>query len=122
MGESKRGRFRATGRGTEGFGSATGVISERISGTVKRDGSASGTYRATVELVDNDSGAPLTTCDTGDVAWTARSKRGRIFPGRTSQDQPVVLELDSGGQSIRHLRFGWFAPCVPEGALCTETG
>lgn len=114
---SRRGKFRATGRGTERFGGATGAVSEQISGTVRRNGSASGTYRATVEILDNASGAPLTTCDTGDVAWTARSSRGRIFAGRTSQEQPVVLELDAGGQSIRHLRFAWFAPCAPEGGI-----
>ena len=38
---SRRGKFRATGRGTERFGGATGAVSEQISGTVRRNGSAS---------------------------------------------------------------------------------
>ena len=29
----------------------------------------------------------------------------------------MVLEFDAGGQSIRHLRFAWFAPCAPEGGI-----
>lgn len=114
---SKRGAFKAKGRGTELYGTATANVTERLSGTVKRNGSASGTLRASVVMLDLASGAPATTCDSGVLQWTARSERGRIFAGLTSDRMPVVVELDPGGQSLRHLRVGWYAPCTPEGGI-----
>jgi hypothetical protein len=114
---SASGRFRAEGRGVEGYATANGLMTETIAGRVRRDGGAAGTYRSKVRVVDDRSGDTVATCDTGTVRWTARSRRGRIFAGATSQDQPIVVEVDRQRASVERMRMGWAAPCTPE-----ETG
>lgn len=113
---SKSGKFRANGIGVEYFGTATGAIVESVSGKLRRNGSAAGTYEADVTMID-DNGVTVDTCHTGTVKWTARSRRGRVYAGTTSQAMPVVLELNSQRNLVEMVRFGWGATCTPEGAL-----
>jgi hypothetical protein len=118
---SRTGSFRATGVGSDAFGpggasSVTAAIVETISGRLRPDGTASGTFRARMTLSDA-SGAPAGRCDSGTVKWTARSLPGRLFAGTSSDGLPFVLELDRQRKSVDRMRFGWVAPCTPEGGI-----
>ena len=79
---------------------ATGTIAHTIKGSVRRNGSASGSYRAKIVLHDKAGGAEVGTCDTGTVRWRARSARGRVYAGATSQGPPMVIELDKAGFAV----------------------
>jgi len=113
---SKSGSFRASGFGVEGFGEATGTITHTIKGKVKRNGTASGTYRATILLRDA-TGAEVGTCDTGTMRWSGRSARGRVYAGQTSQGMPMVVELDKGRRTVDQVRFAWQGTCTPDGSF-----
>jgi hypothetical protein len=118
---SKTGAFRAKGVGADSFGpggdsSYTAAIVETISGRLRPDGTASGTFRARMTLSDA-AGAHVGRCDTGNVKWTARSLPGRVFAGTGSTGLPVVLELDRQRRAVERMRFGWAAPCTPEGGI-----
>ena len=115
---SKPRKFRASGIGAEEFGDVGGAFSEKIAGKVSRSGTASGTYSAAVQLID-DTGTVVATCKSGTVRWHARSARGRIYAGSTSAGHPIVVELDKRRTTVKHLRFGWAAPCTPDGFLLT---
>jgi hypothetical protein len=110
---SKSGSFRASGLGSEDFGGAGGAVTEKVTGRIRRNGSASGTYRASVTLIDRQTNQPVADCHTGTIKWSARSARGRVFAGATSAGQPIVVELDRRRGSVEHLMFGWGAPCAP---------
>ena len=117
----RTGAFRARGVGSNSFGSTagsslTGAIVETISGRLRPNGTASGTFRAQVTLTDA-TGAQVDRCDTGAVKWTARSLPGRLFAGTSSEGLPFVLELDPQRRSVERMRFGWAAPCTPEGVV-----
>lgn len=112
---SKRHAFNSAGLGSERFGAHLGVVTEKIKGRIKSNGAASGTYSATVALIDNQ-GATAATCNTGILRWTTRSAQGRIYAGSTSQDQPVVIELDKQRKMVTDLLVGWGAACTPSGS------
>lgn len=114
---SRRGTFRSEGSGAVHLGSATGSFRQRLTGTVGRDGGAAGKLRMTVHVTDVATGTPLTRCDSSVVRWSARSERGRVFGGHTTEGLPVVVELDEGGQALRHFRFAWHADCIPVGGI-----
>jgi hypothetical protein len=114
---SKTGAFRAVGRGAEDFGAVIAGMNEKIAGKVTRSGGASGTYTATMGIVDTQTGTTTTTCNTGTIRWTARSAPGRIYGGTTSDDQPVVVELAKRRTSVHVLRFSWSANCSPSGGV-----
>ena len=111
---SRTGRFDAGGIGLEEFGTATASIVEFVSGRLRRSGAASGTYRATLFLRDR---GRAFTCQTGSVRWRARSARGRVYAGSTAQEMPVVLELNARRDTVERMRYGWWAPCSPEGGF-----
>lgn len=113
---SKSGRFSASGIGADSFGSAEGLMSETISGRVRRNGAAAGTYRSIVTMVAPD-GSTMARCDTGTLNWSASSDRGRIYAGTSSAGFPIVLELEARRTTVKRMRFGWGAPCTPEGSL-----
>jgi hypothetical protein len=78
------------------------------------DARASGTVRATQVLRLRSTGRRLGTCTLTD-RWRADRRPGRIFAGRSSQDEPVVFELSQDRRRITHGHFGWFARCRPSG-------
>lgn len=114
-GIDKSGAFASDGVGFEEFGDESAAIIEKLKGRIKVGGGASGTYGATLNLFDQQ-GAKVTTCTTGTLRWTARSAKGRVFAGLTSQDQPVVVQLDSRRTKVTDLLIGWGAGCTPPGS------
>lgn len=114
---SRSGSFSASGSGVDGFGTATGAMTHAIKGKVRRNGSAAGTYQATIVLHDDATGAEVATCDTGLVRWTGRSSRGRVYAGATSQGWPMVVEVDKARDNVEDVWFGWDAPCTPSGGV-----
>jgi hypothetical protein len=79
------------------------------------DARASGTVSARQSLRLLSTGRRLGSCTLTD-RWLADRRPGRIFGGRSSQDEPVVFELSQDGRRISHGHFGWFARCRPSGA------
>jgi hypothetical protein len=108
---ARTGRFSASGIGSEPFGDVEAIMSERLTGRVRR-GTAQGTYRAEITMVDG-AGQTRSSCTTGTLKWGARSERGRFFAGLTDLDMPVVVELDRARRSVEDLRIGWGALCTP---------
>lgn len=108
--------FSSAGLGNEDFGEVSGAMSEKIKGKIQANGAASGTYAATVTLTDHQ-GAKVATCNTGVLRWTARSERGRIYAGSTTQDQPVVVKLNRQRTRVTDLLVGWGAGCTPSGSI-----
>ena len=46
-------------------------------------------------------------CRTGTVRWAATRSPGRIYGGKTSQDEPLVLRVDAGHKSVSDVITGW---------------
>lgn len=113
---SKTQAFNSAGLGSEDFGEVSGAMTEKIKGKIQANGAASGTYTATVKLIDHQ-GAKVATCSTGVLRWTVRSARGQIYAGSTSQHQPVVVELNRQRTKVTDLLVGWGAGCTPSGSL-----
>src|SRR5215208_2888287 len=111
------GRFNAGGVGSVGLtGGASAVMTERLAGRVRRDGSASGTYEADIAVVDAG-GNQITTCDTGPIKWQAKSRKGVVYVGTTSAGPPVVLTLTTPRTAVQELDIGWAAPCTNGGGV-----
>jgi hypothetical protein len=68
---------------------------------------ASGKLAATVSILDNASGTEVMTCETGSLKWSASRSAGRIFGGKTTQDEPVVARLDRKRKTVTDLLVGW---------------
>lgn len=67
--------------------------------------------RVAVHVVEKDpSGATVATCD-ASAAFGGASAPGRIYAGATSQNGPVVLELNRRRTKVAHLRVGWQSAC-----------
>lgn len=113
---ARSGRFSATGVGGQDYGAATAAVSEKITGRV-RGKAASGTLSFDATIVSKETGEQLTTCSTGPLTWTARSRRAEVFAGTTDQDLPAVVELNRQHNMVAHLRFGWGAGCTPSGSV-----
>jgi hypothetical protein len=95
---SRNGGFAATVRRALPDGVMTYTVAGRVAGATMR-GRVSGTLRLRAR---------------GTVAfpaqrWTAASAPGRIFAGRTSLGDPMVVELDRPGGSIAALHIPWVA-------------
>lgn len=111
-----RGRFSGTQLMTRYTGDLSVGIFVEVSGRITRK-RASGTMHAHVTMLDA-SGETQDGCDSGTVRWTATRAPGRIFGGKTSQEQPVVVRLDRSGRKVSNLMIGWGSEqCVPEGYL-----
>lgn len=111
---SPRGAFKYSGVATESYGDVVGMIKETVSGRI-RAGRASGTYSATIDVVNKQSNAKVATCRTGVVKFLAISSPGRVYAGLTSQNNPVVVELNATRSKIDKLRIGWDTSCTSGG-------
>jgi hypothetical protein len=95
------------------LGELMAPISVELSGKMRRD-RASGRLRATVSVVDRATGAEVTTCETGSLKWSASRDAGRIFAGKTNQDEPVVVRLDRKRKRVADLMVAWHSTtCEP---------
>ena len=110
---NRRGRFSGT-QTTVHRTDAVSIVAElELSGRL-RTRRASGTLAATATVVDRASGDVVTTCGSGSQSWSASRSPGRIFGGRTAQDEPVVARLDRKRRRLTDLRVGWeTAGCQP---------
>jgi hypothetical protein len=108
-----KGRFAGTQVAVMDLGDRVAPLSVELSGKM-RAGRASGRLRATVSIVEKATGAEVTTCDTGSVKWSASRDPGRIFGGKTTQDEPVVVRLDRKGKRVADLITAWgSSTCEP---------
>jgi hypothetical protein len=104
------GRFRAV-REPDPFDLDKGITARArvtITGRIKGR-KVAGTVALHVDEKD-PSGVTVATCDS-TAAFRARSAPGRVYAGATSQNGPVVLELDRRREQVAHLRVGWQSVC-----------
>ena len=75
---------------------------------------AAGTLSASVTLLDSATGVQQATCKTGTLEWTAGRSPGRIYGGKTAQDEPIVVRLDRRRTTVADVHVGWqSASCQP---------
>ena len=107
---SRNGKRRFAGTQVAGFdlGDQLAVVTVRLAGRF-RAAKASGTLSADVSIVDNASRASG-GCRTGTVRWAATRSPGRIYGGKTSQEEPLVLRVDAGHKNVSDVITGWDTP------------
>jgi hypothetical protein len=111
--KNAKGRFAGTQMAGMDLGEMVALISVELSGKI-RSGRASGRLRGTVSVLDKATGAESTTCETGSLKWSASRDAGRIYGGKTSQDQPVVVRLNRKGKRVADLIVAWeSSTCEP---------
>jgi hypothetical protein len=86
----------------------TGSVTDTVRGKVS-GGTMTGTY-ATEVAVRDASGAQVDSCSRS-TTFKLASAKSRVYGGRTSQDEPVVAELNSRGKAIKHFHIGWRSTC-----------
>src|SRR4051794_20239887 len=113
---SRNGKRRFSGRQSfalDGGDSAiAGVV--KLTGKLGRK-AASGTLSAEGGGFDKSSGATPTTGRTGNVRWKASRAPGRVYGGKTSQDEPFVAKVDARRKRVTDVLVGWQSPCRPDG-------
>jgi hypothetical protein len=107
-----KGRFAGTQLAAVSLvGDATAGISVDLSGRL-RGSRASGKLVAAVTISDA-AGTQVDSCDTS-LSWSASRAAGRVFGGRTSQDNPIVVRLDRKRKTVSDLIVGWeSSACEP---------
>lgn len=80
-------------------------VVERITATVGST-TARGTLQAKVTFADG------TTCTSYAQKFTVYHRAGYVYGGVTTQEMPVVLELNSTRTQVRHFHVGWIAECA----------
>jgi len=114
MSRNRGGRFAGKQEGGRDLGDAFAAITVNVAGRLKPK-SASGTLSAEVTVVEKGSGNTQTTCRTGRVTWKATRAPGRVYGGKTSQEEPVVAKVDAKRRRVTDLLVSWHGPCNPEG-------
>jgi hypothetical protein len=77
--------------------------------------SASGSLKAQVAIIDKASGDTTTTCSLS-TAWRATRAPGRVYAGRTSQDEPIVARVDAKRKRVADVLVSW------DSATCQTPG
>jgi hypothetical protein len=116
---TRNGKRRFSGRQEVGFdlGDHVAVVVVKFDGRLGAK-AASGTLSADVSIVERTSGNQVATCKTGRLRWKASRAPGRVFGGKTSQDQPVVARLDAKRKRVTDLLVSWEpSSCQPEGGF-----
>ena len=73
-------------------------------------------------MTENATGNVQTTCRTGTLRWKATRAPGRVFAGKTSQEEPVVAKVDVKRKRVTDLLVSWHGTCTPDGyARFSET-
>jgi hypothetical protein len=110
------GRFSGTALDTQIGDSLSAGIVVKLSGrmTPKR---ATGTLAANVIFLDQQ-GNQQGSCDTPTLKWSASRSPGRVFAGKTSQAEPVVVRLDAKRRKVSDVMIGWASEqCQPPGFM-----
>lgn len=116
---SRNGKRRFAGKQHMVFSSDDSIAAVEV----KLDGrlaakSASGTLSADVAVMDNATGNEVSRCKTGRLRWTATRAPGRVYGGKTSQDQPVVARVDAKRKRVTDVLVGWeSSSCEPPGQV-----
>jgi hypothetical protein len=66
-----------------------------------------------VKIVDKATGADITSCQTGNLLWSASRAPGLIYGGTTSQGEPVVVRLNTRRKQVSDFLTTWNASCMP---------
>jgi hypothetical protein len=115
---TRNGKRRFAGRQEIAFdlGEAMAAVVVTLDGKLGAK-AASGTLSAKVGIFEPATGNQITTCSTGRTTWKATRAPGRVFGGKTSQDQPVVARVDAKRKRVTDLLVSWEpSSCQPDGA------
>ena len=110
MSKNAKGAF----QGTQLAASGGRVTNVEIKGKLK-PGKASGTFAATVKMIDPATGNTV-SCQTTQ-RWVATRDPGIIYGGTTSQGQPLVVRLNAQRNRVNDVITTWYANCTPEGVF-----
>lgn len=120
MSRNGKGRFAGTQLVMFDLGDLAADVTVRLAGSF-RAAKASGTLSAEVTIFEKASGATAGACRTGTVRWAATRARGRIYGGKTSQDEPVVVRVDAAHKRVSDVLTGWATTsCTPEDHFFTS--
>lgn len=109
-----RGRFAGTQMFGLDLGDARAAVMVKVAGKLGAK-SASGTLSAQAAILDSATGDTRTTCSTGPLRWKASRAPGRVYGGKTSQDEPLVAKLDARRKRVTDVLVGWGGECKPDG-------
>src|SRR3954454_6007604 len=109
MSRNAKGRF----SGPQLGGTSNAAINVEVDGKLKA-GTARGTLRATVKIVDPATGAAVTSC-TANQSWVAAREAGVVYAGSTSQGLPFVARYSAKRKRVDDVLTTWFAKCTPDG-------
>jgi hypothetical protein len=117
MSRNAKGRFAGTQIGGGGTAATLMTLSVDVAGRLAL-ARATGTLHAIVKATDVASDTTAFTCDTGLLRFSASRSPGVIFGGRTSQEEPVVVRVDTKRHAISDLIATWHtSTCTPEAAF-----
>lgn len=115
MARNAKGRFAGTQRAAIDLDTEIAAITTQLSGRL-RSKQASGALAVTMSVIDKATGTEVQVCETGDMTWSASRSAGRIYAGKTSQDEPVVVRVNRKRKRITDVLVGWRAStCEPPG-------
>ena len=112
---SKSGKFSSTAAGTADLGNETATVLLAVNGKLGAKHSSGG-VGVDISVTDKASGQETDHCQATEK-WEATVPERRVFGGSTTQDTPVVIELNRSRTSVRTFWFGVFADCMPDGAI-----
>ena len=107
-------KFTGTLVGIDIFGDTIESMNATLNGTIS-SGKASG--QVALKFVDSslETGALTAQCSK-TIAWKALRNPGIVYGGRTSQDEPVVVELSANRKQFNHAHLSWWGDCQVSGA------
>ena len=112
---SKAGKFKATAAGSADLGAQTATVLLAVNGKLGPKHSSGG-VTIDVSVTDNATGQQTDHCQASET-WSQTVPERRTFGGSTTQDTPVVIELNRKHNSVRRFWFGVFADCTPNGSI-----
>ena len=117
---SSKGKFTGNFYGMLDLGGGYhGQVSGFLSGTLKTT-AATGGHSVLVTVFDPD-GNILERCST-DAPWKKLGRGPGIYGGTTSQDEPVVIQLDKRRTKIEDMFVGYRADCQGDGGWLQPSG
>ena len=117
MSRNAKGRFAGTQFGGGGSQTMLMALTVDVAGKLA-PARATGTLHAIVKATDAATGATAFSCDTGVVRYSASRAPGKIYGGRTSQEEPVVVRVDPKRHVISDLLATWRTrTCTPDASF-----